>query len=101
MPADVPGAARTAPVGFLRDLEQRLSRDLAFHLDRFDEVDPGVVHNNRLFRLRAADGREAIAKLYLRDGRYRLEREFDTLTFLRRRGLRTFPAPLARSDEHY
>lgn len=75
--------------------------ELGFHLDALKEVDPGVVHNNRLFRLRAADGREAMAKLYLRDRRHRMEREYDTLSFLVRRGLRTFPAPLARSDEHY
>jgi hypothetical protein len=49
----------------------------------------------------AAGRRAAMAKLYLRDGRQRLEREYDTLAFLRRRGLRSVPAPLARSNEHY
>jgi len=101
MPAQAPGAFHSAPAGFLRNLARRLLGELGFRLAGFEEVDPGVVHNNRLFRLRAADGREAMAKLYLRDGRHRMEREYDTLGFLGRRGLRTFPVPLARSGEHY
>src|SRR5688500_19641903 len=101
MAAQASGAFHPAPSGFLLDLERRLLGDLGFRPAGLEEVDPGVVHNNRLFRVRAADGREAMAKLYLRDGRHRMEREFDTLGFLGRRGLRTFPSPLARSDEHY
>ncbi len=101
MTAPPPEASRSVPPAFLADLERRLPDALGFRLAGVEEVDPGVLHNNRLFRLRAADGRAAMAKLYLRDGRHRLEREYDTLAFLRRRGLRTVPAPLARSDESY
>jgi len=85
-----------------RDLESRLQTELGFKLDsvRLVEVDPGVVHNNRLFRLRATDGREAMAKVYLRDDRQRLDREFKGLTLLRRRGFRSVPEPYLRNDEH-
>jgi hypothetical protein len=94
-------AANPLPAGLEQDVEARLRRELDFSLTHLEEVDPGVIHNNRLVRLRASDGRQAMAKVYLQDGRQRLEREFDTLAFLRRRGLRSVPAALARSDEHY
>ena len=101
MTSRAPEAPHPAQAAFLADLERRLPQALGFRLAGVEEVDPGVLHNNRLFRLRAADGRAAMAKLYLRDGRHRLEREYDTLAFLCRRGLRCVPAPLARSDEYY
>ncbi len=86
-----------------RDLESRLQTELGFKLDSVGlvEVDPGVVHNNRLFRLRAIDGREAMAKVYQRDDQQRLEREYEALTFLRRQGFRSVPEPYVRCDEHY
>jgi len=86
---------------FLGDLEPRLAREIGFRLAGVEPVHPGVIHNNRLFRLQSADGRAAMAKLYLQDGRFRLEREYDALAVLRSHGITSVPSPLARSDEHY
>jgi Ser/Thr protein kinase RdoA (MazF antagonist) len=61
-----------------------------------------VIHNNRLFRLNGADGRELVAKLYYRDERRRLEREFGAFRFLRGRGFTGVPvAHLADEAEQY
>jgi hypothetical protein len=54
-----------------------------------------------LLRLRAADGRQAVAKLYRRDGRGRLEREFGALTYLRAAGFDNVPYSHFRCDEGY
>jgi Ser/Thr protein kinase RdoA (MazF antagonist) len=83
------------------DLERRLAGDLGFRLARVEEIDPGVAHNNRIYRLQAGDGRVVALKVYHQDGRQRLEREHQTLTFLRDRGFDGVPEPLLRSDAHY
>lgn len=92
-------ASRLAP-DLLDDLRTRLRDELAFDLAETAEIDPGVVHNNRLLRLRAADGRQLVAKIYYRDDRRRLDREFGAIAFLCARGFRTVPTPYFRSDTH-
>ena len=83
-------------------LPARLRAELGFELVEAVPIDPGVVHNNRLFRLRAADGRELVAKLYYRDDRRRLERELGAFRFLRSRGFEAVPvAYFADHDEQY
>jgi hypothetical protein len=72
---------------------QQLHRALRFELAEATPIDPGVIHNNRLFRLRGADGRELVAKLYYRDDRRRLEREYGAFRFLRDRGFAGVPIP--------
>ena len=88
------------PPDLLEDLRRRLRDVLDFDLAEMAEMDPGVVHNNRLLRLRAADGRQAVAKVYYRDDRRRLEREFGAVRFLRTRGFTAVPTPYLRSDTH-
>lgn len=65
-------------------------------------IDPGVIHSNRVYHLRAADGRELLLKVYYRDDRRRLQREFGAFRFLRRRGLTSVPeAHLADDAEQW
>jgi hypothetical protein len=87
-------------MALLEDLRTRLRSELGFELERAEEIDPGTYHNNRLLVLTAADGGRTFTKLYVRDDRNRLEREFSGLTLLRDRGLDTVPRPLLMSDEH-
>jgi Ser/Thr protein kinase RdoA (MazF antagonist) len=83
-------------------LPERLRDLLGFELVGAVPVEPGVVHNNRLFRLQGAGGRALIAKLYYRDDRNRLAREYGAFRFLRRRGLTCVPVPyLADETEQY
>jgi hypothetical protein len=85
----------------LDDLRRRLRERLGFRLVAADPIVPGYPNNNnRLLRLRAEDGRQAVAKLYVGDHRRRLEREFGLLSLLRDRGVRRVPAPYLRCDEH-
>lgn len=65
----------TLPAALGAEFERRLAVDLGFRIAAVEELAPGVVHNNRIYRLRAHDGRAAALKLYLQDGRRRLERE--------------------------
>ena len=58
--------------------------------------------NNRLYRLRAGNGRDFAFKTYARDPadpRDRLGTEFDGLGFLWRRGVRQVPRPIARGGD--
>jgi Ser/Thr protein kinase RdoA (MazF antagonist) len=83
-------------------LRGRLRDELAFELAAAEPIDPGVIHNNQLFRLRGADGRELVLKLYYRDDRRRLENELGALTFLRARGFGWVPvAYLADRADYY
>lgn len=92
------GGGGPLPVG----LAGRLRHELGFALVGATAIDPGVIHNNRLFRLRGADGRELVAKLYYRDDRRRLEREFAAFRFLRAGGLEDVPiAHVADADDYY
>jgi Ser/Thr protein kinase RdoA (MazF antagonist) len=91
----------TLPPALGAELERRLAVELGFRIAGVEELDPGVAHNNRIYRLRADDGRAAALKMYIQDGRRRLEREYDVLSFLRDRGFSGVPVPLLRSDPHY
>jgi aminoglycoside phosphotransferase (APT) family kinase protein len=83
-------------------LGPRLRAEADFDLADASPIDPGVIHNNRLFRLVGADGHELVAKLYYRDDRRRMEREFGALRFLRGRGATWVPAAhLADADDYY
>jgi Ser/Thr protein kinase RdoA (MazF antagonist) len=83
-------------------LPARLRDELGFVLAEAVPIDPGVIHNNRLFRLRAAGGRNLVAKVYFRDDRRRLTREFGAFRFLRARGLTSVPvAYFADEAEQY
>ena len=77
---DIRNSVGPAPV--LDDLDRRLREELDFPLAGVSEMDPGVVHNNRLLHLQAVDGRELVAKVYFPDDRRRLEREFGAVSFL-------------------
>lgn len=91
----------TLPPALRADLERRLANDLGFRIGLVEGLDPGVAHNNRIFRLHAHDGRVVALKVYLQDGRQRLEREHSVLTYLRHRGSTSVPVPLLRSDAQY
>jgi Ser/Thr protein kinase RdoA (MazF antagonist) len=80
----------------LADLRRRLQDELGFRIEEIAEVKAGS--NNRLFRLAEADGTSLLAKLYYRDDRDRLGREFGALAFLRERGFDAVPTPYLRSD---
>lgn len=97
----VAAPAQTLPPSLLTSLEERLVRALDFRLAAVAELEAPVIHNNRLFRLEAHDGRAALLKLYQRDDRRRLEREYDALSFLRARGFTTVPSPHLRDDARY
>lgn len=90
-----------ADEAILADLSDRLRTGLAFHVTAAEPIVTGYPNNNRLLRLHAADGRSAVGKLYYRDDRRRLEREFDTLRYLRARGVARIPTPLLRCDRLY
>jgi hypothetical protein len=79
-------------------LPARLRAELGFELAEATPIDPGHIHNNRLLRLRGSDGRELVAKLYYRDDRRRLEREFEALALLRRRGSTSVPVAHLRDE---
>lgn len=96
-----PGGAGLAPSGVLDDVRHRLQQEHGFRVAAATPLAPDTFYMNRLLRLRADDGREAVLKLYLRDGQGRLEREYGALAFLRRRGFTDVPAPYLRSDAHY
>ena len=76
----------------------RLAAELDFHLARTEPVDPGRPHNNRLVHLWSHDGREAVLKIYYRDERHRLDREYTALHFLNSRGMAEVPMALLRDD---
>jgi len=83
-------------------LPARLRDALGFALVDAVPIDPGVIHNNRLFRLRGEDGRDLVAKVYYRDGIGRLEREFGSFRFLRGRSTECVPRPyLTDEAEQY
>jgi aminoglycoside phosphotransferase len=82
------------------DLADRLARAHDFELVSAEPLQGASVSTNRLLRLRAGDGREAVAKIYYRDGRGRLEREFGALARLESDGVARVPRPLLRCDEH-
>ena len=83
-------------------LAVRLRAALEFELADTAPIDPGVIHNNRVFRLRGTDGRELVAKFYYRDRIERLEREFASFRFLRGRGAACVPVPyVADESEQY
>ena len=84
------------------DLAGRLASALDFDLAVVRPLATGSIITNRLFHLGAADGREAVAKVYYRgDHRGRLEREYAALARLYAHGIARVPAPLLRCDEHY
>jgi Ser/Thr protein kinase RdoA (MazF antagonist) len=85
----------------LHGVLDRLARERGLEVARVQPIEPGVAHNNRLFRLDATDGRRAVMKWYFRDARRRLEREYDALAFLEARGMCGVPAPLLRDDGAY
>lgn len=87
-----------ADEAIVADLGDCLRADLGFHLTAAEAIVTGYANNNRLLRLHAADGRCAVAKLYYRDDRRRLEREFGTLRYLHTRGVARIPTPLLRCD---
>jgi len=78
----------------LEHIEARLRSELGFRTVRAEHIQPWQAHTNRLLHLWAADGREAVAKVYIQDGRFRLEREFSTLSFLHKQGIPEVPIPL-------
>ena len=82
-------------------LRERLRLALDFELAAAPELEPGVLRNNRLHRLEGSDGRRLLLKVYLRDGRHRLEREWAALTFLRQRGFTSVPDAHLHSLEDY
>jgi Ser/Thr protein kinase RdoA (MazF antagonist) len=82
-------------------LPARLRAELGFELVETVPIDPGVIHNNRLFRLRGADGRELVAKQYYRDDRRRLEREFGAFRLLRARGVAGVPVAYLADEVEY
>jgi len=94
---DADGAIPSA-LGRLLD---RLARERGLAAVDVQPIDPGVAHNNRLYRLQATDGRMAVIKGYFRDDRRRLEREFGALAFLQARGINGVPRPLLRDDPSY
>jgi hypothetical protein len=82
----------------LRRLEEGLRERLGFVMTRVAEIDPGQPHNNRLLHLRAVDGREAVAKIYFRDDRHRLDREYTAVSFLHGLGFGEVATPYLRDD---
>lgn len=82
----------------LEQLAVRLAAELDFHLTRVEPIDPGRPHNNRLSHLWSHDGREAVLKVYYRDDRHRLDREYTALAFLNSRAVPEVPAALLRDD---
>jgi Ser/Thr protein kinase RdoA (MazF antagonist) len=82
----------------LSRLAARLAAELDFHLARVEPIDPGRPHNNRLSHLWSQDGREAVLKIYYRDDRHRLDREYSALHFLNSRGMAEVPLALLRDD---
>ena len=52
--------------------------------------------NNRVFRLKMAEGPPLALKHYPSDGRDRLGQEYDALTFLSRHGINSTPRPIAK-----
>jgi hypothetical protein len=88
-------------VGLPAGAVERLHDELGFEVVAAEPIDPGVIHNNRLTRLDGADGRRVVLKVYFRDDRGRLEREFGAFAFLRRRGLDGVPEALLRDDAGY
>ena len=85
----------------LGPLLDRLARERGLSVTDVQPIDPGLAHNNRLYRLRATDGRLVVLKCYFRDDRRRLEREFGALAFLQARGIDGVPRPLLRDDPSY
>jgi Phosphotransferase enzyme family len=82
-------------------VERRLEADLSFAVVRAEPIEPWQAHNNQLQHVWSADGREAVVKTYYQDDRYRLDREFTALVFLRANGILDLPKPLLRDDEHH
>jgi hypothetical protein len=80
-------------------LAVRLAAELDFHLARAEPMDPGRPHNNRLLHLWSHDEREAVVKIYYRDDRHRLDREYSVLRFLNTRGMAELPMALLRDDD--
>jgi hypothetical protein len=87
--------------GLPAGLAERLRAELGCELAAAAPIDPGVIHNNLLWRLDGADGRRLVLKAYFRDDRRRLEREFGAFAFLRERGFGGVPEPLLRDDAGY
>jgi len=83
----------------LADMRQRLRTVLDFELIQYERI-VTALNNNRLFRLQAADGLRVVVKLYYRDDRRRLEREYGILRFLQERHVSRVPTPLLRCDQH-
>jgi len=77
----------------------RLAAELDFHLARVEPIDPGRPHNNRLSHLWSHDGREAVLKVYYRDDRHRLDREYSALCFLNSLGMAEVPTARLRDDD--
>ena len=79
-------------------LEGLLRDQLGFVLSHVAEIDPGQPHNNRLLHLWSVDGREAVAKLYFRDDRHRLDREYTAVSYLHGLGIEEVATPYLRDD---
>lgn len=92
-------AGPTVSHALVDDLDHRL-RLAEFWMISAEPIAVRHANNNRLLRLTADDGRRVIAKVYRRDMRRRLDREFTTLAFLRAHGIGRVPTPILRSDEH-
>jgi Ser/Thr protein kinase RdoA (MazF antagonist) len=85
----------------LEYLIDRMRTEQSFSVAEVEPIDPGVVHNNRLYQLQAVDGQRAVVKCYFRDDRHRLEREYDALSLLQVHGIKHVPKPLMRDDPSY
>jgi hypothetical protein len=83
----------------LERLAVRLAAELRFHIVRVQPIDPGRPHNNRLCHLWSQDGRDALLKVYYRDDRHRLDREYSALRFLNSCGMAEAPTALLRDDD--
>jgi Ser/Thr protein kinase RdoA (MazF antagonist) len=80
-------------------LAGRLAAQLDFSAARIEPIYADRPHNNRLWHLWSQDGREAVVKVYYRDDRHRLDREYSALRFLNNCGVTEVPQALLRDDE--
>jgi hypothetical protein len=71
----------------LGQVERRLAADLSIRMHRVQVIEPGRSHNNRLFHVWAADGRQAVVKVYFPDDRFRLDREYSAIALLHKLGV--------------
>ena len=78
-------------------LLDRIARELGSSITSIKRVEGGL--NNRIFLLTDDVGVRYVAKLYRRDDRNRLEREYKACAFLLSHGF-TVPTPYLKDEEH-